>query len=342
MSKFQQVQEDLRSRPRIWLVTGAAGFIGSNLVERLLLLDQKVVALDNFITGKRENIEDVRRQVGEERAANLCFVQGDIREPAQCREACEGVDIVLHQAALGSVPRSVEDPAHSNAHNVDGHLNMLVAAKDAGVRRFVYASSSAVYGDSPSLPKVEEKTGNPLSPYAVTKVVDELYSRVAGDLYGLEPLGLRYFNVFGPRQDPEGPYAAVMPIWISSMIHGRPVYINGTGETSRDFCYIENVVQANILAGTTDNADAINQVYNVALGGRTTLNELYEMIRSRLEPRYPHLAGQSPIYRDFRPGDIMHSQADTSKAQSLLGYSPTHTIERGLDEALDWYCATLG
>ncbi|HVL39647.1 MAG TPA: SDR family oxidoreductase [Fimbriimonadaceae bacterium] len=331
----------MHAQPRRWLVTGAAGFIGSNLVEALLRLGQQVVGMDNFATGYRKNLEDIRGQVSADEWARFCFLEADIRSIKDCEAACDGVDFILHQAALGSVPRSIEDPYTSNAANVDGHLNMMLAARSAGIKRFVYASSSAVYGDHPELPKVEHEVGKPLSPYAITKAVNELYAANFADLYGLEPVGLRYFNVFGRRQDPNGAYAAVIPKWIAAMISGETVYINGTGETSRDFCYIENVVQANILAATAPRAVA-GEVFNIAVGARTTLNELFEQIRSRLAARYPKLETLKPTYRDFRTGDVLHSLADTSKAREMLGYQPTHSIGEGLDEALEWYCQTLG
>ncbi len=341
MSALEQCGEQLRRQPRRWLVTGVAGFIGSNLLEELLRLGQPVVGLDNFATGKPANLEDVRAQVGEVAWGNFRFIEGDIRNLEDCRQACAGVDFVLHQAALGSVPRSIDDPLTSNAANVTGTLNMLVAARDAEVKRFVYAASSSTYGDHPGLPKVEETIGRPLSPYAVTKYVNELYAEVFGRCYGLEAVGLRYFNVFGRRQDPEGAYAAVIPRWIAALLRGETVYINGTGETSRDFCYVANAVQANLLAATTTDPAAVNQVYNVAVHARTDLNALYEKLRSRLLPLRSELASAKPVYRDFRPGDVLHSQADIGKAGRLLGYAPTHTIDLGLDEALEWYAQSL-
>lgn len=337
MSAFEECRQQLREQPRRWLVTGVAGFIGSNLLEELLQLGQEVVGLDNFATGKRANLEDVRAQVGEGAWANFRFIEGDIRELGDCRRACMDVDYVLHQAALGSVPRSIDDPLTSNAANVTGSLNMLVAARDAGVKRLVYAASSSTYGDHPGLPKVEERIGRPLSPYAVTKYVNELYAEVFGRCYGLESIGLRYFNVFGRRQDPDGAYAAVIPRWVAALLRAEPVYINGSGETSRDFCYVANAVQANLLAATTTDPQAVNQVYNVAVHARTDLNALYEKLRSRLQPLRPELAGARPVYRAFRKGDVLHSLADIGKAGRLLGYAPSHTIDQGLDEALAWY-----
>jgi UDP-N-acetylglucosamine 4-epimerase len=325
----------------VWLVTGVAGFIGSNLLEHLLKLDQVVVGLDNFSTGKRANFEEVQSLVTSGQWERFRFLEGSIEDPAACGKACKEVDYVLHQAALGSVPRSIEDPLATNASNVTGFLNMLVAARDAGVKRFVYASSSSVYGDDPNLPKVEETTGRLLSPYAVTKFVNELYAQNFAMVYGSENIGLRYFNVFGPRQDPEGAYAAVIPKWIATMVAGEPAFINGTGETSRDFCYIENVVQANLLSAATLKPEAVNQAYNVALGTRTTLNELFGVLREGLLPDYPHLEDYKPVYQDFRKGDVMHSLADIEKAKRFLGYQPTHTLQDGLGEALDWYKRNL-
>jgi UDP-N-acetylglucosamine 4-epimerase len=319
------------------LVTGAAGFIGSNLVESLLKSDHDVVGLDNFATGFQKNLSEVREVVSDEQWARFRFIEGDIRDLSACHDASAGVDYVLHQAALGSVPRSIEDPINTNGNNIDGFLNMLVAARDAGVKRFVYAASSSTYGDHPELPKVEDKIGKPLSPYAVTKVVNELYADVFAKTYGIDCVGLRYFNVFGRRQDPDGAYAAVIPKWTSALIHGEPVFINGDGETSRDFCYIDNAVQANLLAATATHPKAGNQVYNVAVGDRTTLNKLFAEIRAQLLPRYPHLSDAQPTYRDFRPGDVRHSLADISKAQQLLGYAPTHRLQEGLCEAVEWY-----
>ena len=337
MDTLERITDRLRAKPRRWLVTGVAGFIASNLAESLLDLDQEVVGLDNFATGKRENLHEVREAVGPERWARFRFIEGDVAFSDVCREAVAGVDVVLHQAALGSVPRSIEEPLASNAANVTGHLALLEAARRAGVRRFVYASSSSVYGDSPTLPKVEDDLGRPLSPYAVTKLADELYATVYGQLHGMETVGLRYFNVFGPRQDPEGAYAAVIPKWIAAMIRGDEVQINGTGDISRDFCHVKNVVQANLLAATVDAPEALNQAYNIAVGRRTTLDELFVLLRDRLAARHPRLAGSKPTYGPARPGDVMHSLADIGKARRLLGYEPTHSIEQGLDESLDWY-----
>ena len=334
---MQQVGESLRERPRRWLVTGSAGFIGSHLVEMLLNLQQEVVGLDNFATGHWRNLEAVECAVGEEAWKRHMFIEGDITDPDVCRRACTNVDVVLHQAALGSVPRSLVDPLATNAANITGYLNLLWAARESGVQRFVYAASSSTYGDSAELPKVEDRIGKPLSPYAVTKYVNELYADVFARAYGMQIVGLRYFNVFGARQDPEGAYAAVIPRWVRALLRGEAPAINGDGETSRDFCYVANAVQANILAALSENEAALNQVYNVAVGGRTTLNELYTTLRDLLAERFPQLADIKPVYRDFRAGDVRHSQADIGKAQSLLGYQPTHDVLSGLRAALPWY-----
>jgi UDP-N-acetylglucosamine 4-epimerase len=335
------VERRLRERPRRWLVTGVAGFIGSNLLQALLEMDQQVTGLDDLSTGKRANLDEVRGLVGPERWARFRFVLEDVASDEACRDAVGAADVVLHQAALGSVPRSVEEPLYSNRSNVTGHLAILDAARRAGVRRFVYASSSSVYGDSPRMPKVEQDVGEPISPYAVTKMANELYATCYGRLHGMETVGLRYFNVFGPRQDPDGAYAAVIPRWIASMLRGEEVRINGSGETSRDFCYVRNVVQANLLAATTDRAEALNQAYNIAVGRRSTLVELFEALRSRLGARHPPIAELRPVHGPFRMGDVLHSLADIDKARRLLGYEPTHTLEQGLDEALDWYERSL-
>jgi UDP-N-acetylglucosamine 4-epimerase len=342
MSAYALLQEALRAAPKRWLVTGVAGFIGSNLLETLLKLDQRVVGLDNFATGFQRNLDEVQRLVTPEQWARFDFIEGDICALETCREACESVDYVLHQAALGSVPRSIADPIATNAANVTGFLNMLVAARDAKTQRFVYAASSSTYGDHPGLPKVEEAIGKPLSPYAVTKYVDELYADVFARAYGFGAIGLRYFNVFGARQDPNGAYAAVIPKWAAALIADETVFINGDGETSRDFCYVANAVQANLLAATTANPNAVNQVYNVAVGDRTTLNELYRELARLLAPRFPHVAGATAQYRDFRAGDVRHSQADISKAQRLLGYAPTQRIGEGLGKAIGWYIEAEG
>lgn len=337
MTVFQQTTETLINQPKAWLVTGAAGFIGSNILEGLLRMGQKVRGLDNFATGFQRNLDQVQTRVTPAQWADFEFISGDIRDLETCRKACAGVDHVLHQAALGSVPRSIADPATSHAVNVTGFLNMVMAARDCKVRRFVYASSSSVYGDHPGLPKVEDQTGRMLSPYAVTKMTNELYAGVFGSCYGLETVGLRYFNVFGARQDPEGPYAAVIPKWVAALIKNKTIDINGDGETSRDFCYVANVVQANILAATTTHPGALGQAFNVAVGDRTTLNTLFELLRAGLQPHHPHLAEIKPHYQDFRSGDVRHSLANITRARTLLGYSPTHSVRQGLEEALDWY-----
>jgi len=328
-------------KQQTWLVTGCAGFIGSNLIESLLQRGQKVVGLDNFSTGFQHNLDQVEAAVGRETWKRFRFIEGDIRSLDTCREACKGVDYVLHEAALGSVPRSIDDPIASHESNVTGFLNMLVAARDARVKRFVYAASSAAYGDHPGLPKVEETIGRPLSPYGAGKHMNELYADVFGRCYGLETVGLRYFNVFGPRQDPDGAYAAVIPKWIAAMLRGETVYINGDGETARDFCYIDNVVQANILAATADNAEAVNRVYNVALGDQTSLNQLFASLAELLAARDASFDCAPPVYRDFRPGDVRFSRADISKATNLLGFKPTVRVDDGLERALDWYVASL-
>jgi UDP-N-acetylglucosamine/UDP-N-acetylgalactosamine 4-epimerase len=337
MSAYDELQTELRAKPKTWLVTGVAGFIGSNLLEALLKLDQQVIGLDNLSTGKLKNLEEVKGLVSPAQWARFRFLEGDIGDLNRCQEACAATDFVLHQAALGSVPRSMTDPLGSHYSNVTGFLNMLIAARDAKVSRFVYASSSAVYGDDPGLPKVEERTGKPLSPYAATKAINEVYAQAFAQAYGLAAIGLRYFNVFGPRQDPEGAYAAVIPQWIAALLKRQPVYINGDGETSRDFCFVANVVQANLLAAATGNPGSANEAYNIALGQRTTLNQLFHLLQDALRAKDATLPEQKPIYRDFRPGDVRHSLADIGKAERLLGFAPTHTIRAGLDLAMDWY-----
>jgi UDP-N-acetylglucosamine/UDP-N-acetylgalactosamine 4-epimerase len=336
MSQYQTVCKQLQQDPKTWLITGVAGFIGSNLLEKLLKLDQTVVGLDNFATGHQHNLDEVKSLVTAEQWAKFRFIEGDIRQFEDCQKACAGVDYVLHEAALGSVPRSIADPILTNSANITGFLNMLVAAKDAGVASFTYAASSSTYGDHPALPKVEENIGKPLSPYAVTKYVNELYADVFAKTYGFKTIGLRYFNVFGPRQDPNGAYAAVIPKWTASMINGEDVFINGDGETSRDFCFIQNVVQANILAATTISDEAKNQVYNVALGDRTTLNDLYRAIQVALAENNVQFE-RDPVYRDFRAGDVRHSQASITKIQAHLGYAPEFKIAKGIQLAMPWY-----
>ena len=340
MNAYETIQKQLQAEPKKWLITGVAGFIGSNLLETLLKLDQTVVGLDNFATGHQYNLDEVKGEVTPEQWARFTFIEGDIRNVDTCHQACQGVDYVLHQAALGSVPRSINDPITTNSANIDGFLNMLVAARDAQVKSFTYAASSSTYGDHPGLPKVEDRIGKPLSPYAVTKYVNELYAEVFARTYGFNCIGLRYFNVFGKRQDPNGAYAAVIPKWTSAMIKDEDLFINGDGETSRDFCFIENTVQANLLAATVQAEEARNQVYNVAVGGRTTLNQLFSYIRESLGDngiRYE----KDAIYRDFRAGDVRHSQADVSKANNLLGYDPQYTIEQGIKKAMPWYVGFL-
>lgn len=341
MSIYENLKALLPSEPKVWLITGVAGFIGSNLLEQLLRLDQWVVGIDNFATGHQRNLIDVKGSVTSDQWSRFDFRQGDIRDLSDCQRACKGADYVLHQAALGSVPRSVADPITSNSANVTGFLNMLVASRDAKVKRFVYAASSSTYGDHPALPKVEETIGRPLSPYAVTKYVNELYADVFFKTYGIETVGLRYFNVFGPRQDPNGAYAAVIPKWILSFLQERDIFINGDGETSRDFCFVENVVQANMLAATSHNSSAVNQVYNVAVGDRTTLNELHCKILKCLRVFRPEMRISSPSYKDFREGDVRHSLASIKKAEALIGYQPTHRIEEGLRLSMPWYLKNI-
>jgi UDP-N-acetylglucosamine 4-epimerase len=375
MTQYEHIQTELRQAPKTWLVTGVAGFIGSNLLETLLNLDQRVVGLDNFATGHQRNLDEVQTLVSPDQWSNFLFIQGDIRQLEDCQKAmywqspvgaaCSQrlpVDYVLHQAALGSVPRSLADPISTNETNITGFLNMLVAARDAKVKSFTYAASSSTYGDHPALPKVEENIGNPLSPYAVTKYVNELYASLFARNYSFETIGLRYFNVFGPRQDPSGEYAAVIPKWMNALINGEPVYINGDGETSRDFCYVANAVQVNLLAATVHNNPVIkteslhgwrqssspapsplNQVYNVAVGDRTTLNEMFYLLRDNLaqyaidnEARQS-IAASQPVYRDFRAGDVRHSQANVAKACKFLGYVASHTIQEGIAKTVPWF-----
>ncbi|TMH23318.1 MAG: SDR family oxidoreductase [Betaproteobacteria bacterium] len=330
MHSYETAQQRIRSRGRTWLVTGAAGFIGSHLAERLLALGQSVIGLDNFATGKRENLPP-----------GIRFIEGDIRSVDACERACAGVDVVLHQAALGSVPRSIDDPIASTAANVAGFLNLLVAARDAGVARFVYASSSAVYGDHPALPKVEALTGRAMSPYGLTKQVNELYADVFDVCYGYKTIGLRYFNVFGPRQDPNGAYASVIPAWIGALLRGQVPYINGDGAAARDFCYVDNVVQANLLAATVEDPAALGQAYNIALGEQTSLLELYAMIRDGVAQRFPELRQVKAAHREPRRGDVQFSRADISKAVRLLGYRPAVRIMAGLEQTIAWYADNL-
>lgn len=337
LTPLDRIGPALAGRKLTWLVTGSAGFIGSHLVEQLLRLGQQVVSLDNFATGQRANLREVEQAVGAEPWRRHRFIEASIVDIEACRAACRGVDIVLHQAALGSVPRSIADPIATHTTNLTGFLNVLIAARDAKVQRFVYASSSSTYGDDEGLPKVEDVTGGPLSPYAVSKQANESYAEVFARCYGIQTVGMRYFNVFGPRQDPQGAYAAVIPRWLRAMLIGEPVEINGDGETSRDFCYVANVVQANLLAALSDNPRAVNRVYNVAVGESTSLNGLFQILRSLLGELRGSLAGVQPVYRPFRPGDVRHSLADISLARELLGYEPTHSLSSGLHEALSWY-----
>ena len=345
MTNYEELQDYLIKNQSTWLITGVAGFIGSNLLEKLLILNQKIVGLDNFATGHQANIneaiDDAEKNTGKSLRANFKFINGDIRVLEDCQEACHGVDYVLHQAALGSVPRSIDDPINTNKANIDGFLNILVSSKDAKVKRFVYAASSSTYGDHPDLPKVEDKIGNTLSPYAVTKLVNELYAGVFAKTYGFKTIGLRYFNVFGKRQDPNGDYAAVIPKWVLAILNKEDLFINGDGETSRDFCYIDNTIQINLLAATSSNNDAIDQIYNVAYGDSTSLNELHQIIESGLMKRVQSLKKKRPIFRDFRVGDVRHSLANINKAKLLIHYQPTHNIQEGLNEALDWYVKSL-
>lgn len=340
MTRYEQLLTELPQSPKTWLVTGVAGFIGSNLLETLLKLEQRVVGLDNFATGHQRNLDEVQSLVTPEQWARFKFIKGDIRNLEDCQQACAGVDYVLHEAALGSVPRSINDPITTNSANIDGFLNMLVAARDAQVKSFTYAASSSTYGDHPGLPKVEDIIGKPLSPYAVTKYVNELYADVFARCYGFTTIGLRYFNVFGKRQDPDGAYAAVIPKWTAAMIKGDDVFINGDGETSRDFCFIENTVQANLLAATATDEAARNQVYNVAVSGRTTLNTLFDELKSALGTNGIAYE-KAPVYREFRAGDVRHSQADISKIQRLLGYVPQFDIGNGIEKAMPWYLQYL-
>lgn len=339
MTRYQELQTELTENPKTWLITGVAGFIGSNLLEALLKLGQRVVGLDNFATGHQKNLDEVQSLVSAEQWDKFKFIQGDIRSMEDCNIACVGVNYVLHQAALGSVPRSLADPIATNDTNISGFLNMLVAARDAKVQSFTYAASSSTYGDHPALPKKEENIGSPLSPYAVTKYVNELYANVFARNYGFKSIGLRYFNVFGPRQDPNGAYAAVIPKWTAALLAGESIHINGDGETSRDFCFVANAVQANLLAACADKSSK-DQIYNIAVGERTSLNQLFELLKNGLG-----LQGDAeraePIYRDFRTGDVRHSLADVSKAEALLGYKPTHSIRSGITEALAWYMRNI-
>ena len=340
MTHYEILKQQLHSAPKTWLVTGVAGFIGSNLLETLLKLDQEVVGLDNFSTGHRHNLDDVKSQVSAEQWSRLRFIEGDICDIDACHAAVTGAEYVLHQAALGSVPRSIEDPIRTNLSNINGTLNMLVASRDAKVSSFTYAASSSTYGDHPALPKMEENIGNPLSPYAVTKYVSELYADVFARGYGFKSIGLRYFNVFGPRQDPNGAYAAVIPKWINTLLSGETIFIYGDGRTSRDFCYVDNAIQANLLAATA-NDDHKNEVYNVAVGDRTTLLELVELIRDALSTHGVEVEWKEPAHRDFRMGDVRHSQADIAKASTNLSYLPNFNVCQGIRETTRWYVQRL-
>ena len=339
MTHYKEIKKEILNNPKTWLITGVAGFIGSNLLENLLRLNQKVTGLDNFATGHQHNLEEVKSLVSQEQWSRFNFISGDIRDIEVCRLAVKDVDYVLHQAALGSVPRSIEDPITSNSANISGFLNIIDAAKEERVKSFTYAASSSTYGDHPALPKVEENIGSPLSPYAVTKYVNELYAQVYARAYNFKSIGLRYFNVFGKRQDPNGAYAAVIPKWVSAKISGNTVFINGDGETSRDFCYVENVVQANILAALDQKLEG-HEVFNVAVGDRNTLNNLNLFITSALAQR-GFKNNIKPEYRGFRGGDVRHSQASINKAQNNLGYSPIFSLEQGLDDCIDWYIDSL-
>ena len=339
-TRYDDLCEELVNSPRRWLVTGVAGFIGSALLERLLDLGQTVVGVDNFITGHKKNLDDVLAINPDERL-QFRFIEGDLRDAEVAREAVKDVDIILHQAALGSVPRSIKDPIASHQHNVDAFLNVLVAAKDANVGRVVYASSSSVYGDHPGLPKLEDRIGKPLSPYAVTKRTDEIYAQVFHDVYGLQLIGLRYFNVFGRRQDPDGPYAAVIPRWIAALMDGRPCVIFGDGTNSRDFCYVDNIVQANVLAATAPDPAVTGTVYNCGCNGRTDLRQLFAMIRDDLAKDVPEVANAEPVFESPRPGDITHSQAAIDKISAALGYAPTHQVDEGMTETVAWFAQRL-
>lgn len=340
MSVLEKITDELKSHPKKWLVTGCAGFIGSNLIEFLLNANQKVIGLDNFSTGLSKNLDDVQESVGSN-WENFQFIDGCISDLEVCMKAVEGVDYILHQAALGSIPRSIDNPLNSHHSNVTGFVNMLWACKEKNVKRIVYASSSSVYGDEPNLPKVEERVGKVLSPYAATKKMNEIYQDAFGVTYGLEILGIRYFNVFGKRQNPDGAYAAVIPKWVKSFIKNETVSINGDGETSRDFCYVKNVIQMNVLCALTKNEEAYGKVFNCAFGERTTLNKLFELLKNGLSSKSQHIEGMEAHYRDFRKGDVRHSLADISLAKNLLGYEPSHSIEDGLKETLDWYSENI-
>ncbi|MDZ4660828.1 MAG: SDR family oxidoreductase [Pseudomonadota bacterium] len=338
---FSSVCKNLEDSPRLWLVTGVAGFIGSHLLEELLKLNQKVIGLDNFITGFESNLDEVKSLVSAKQWKNFSFFKGDITSIEDCKKVFAlRPEFVLHQAALGSVPRSIENPIATNHHNVTGFLNVIEFAKNVRVKGFVYASSSAVYGDHPELPKVEERIGNCLSPYAVSKKIDEQYADVFNLNYGFRAIGLRYFNVFGARQSPNGPYAAVIPKWIDALAGEQTVLINGDGETSRDFCYVKNVVQANILAAAGQTKTNAPKIFNIACGDRTTLNELYRILKDLLVSINPNVKNAKATYQDFRAGDVKHSLADISNAKQFLGYEPKVKIGEGLKECFAWYLST--
>jgi UDP-N-acetylglucosamine/UDP-N-acetyl-alpha-D-glucosaminouronate 4-epimerase len=341
MSAFARLLDDLKTVPRRWLVTGVAGFVGSNLLESLLHAGQQIIGLDNLTTGSRRNIDQALEIVPAAAREQFTLIEGDIRDSKTCRQACTAADYVLHQAALVSVPQSVAEPVLANEVNVTGFVNLLAAAREAGVKRVVYASSSAVYGDAPELPKVEDQIGQPMSPYGATKRIGEIYAGVFSRAYGLQTVGLRYFNVFGPRQDPIGPYAAVIPQWIRAMLRNEPVRIFGDGRQTRDFCHVADVVQANLLAATCDLSPASHDVFNVAAGERTSLLELFELLRAKLLPSCPHLAGCKPHFELPRAGDIPHSQADIERARQRLGFEPAHTLASGTEAALEWYRRNL-
>jgi len=336
MSKYLKIKKKLLKEPKSWLITGVAGFIGSNLLQELLMLNQHVVGADNFSTGMEKNLSEVKKEVSPKQWNRFVFYKGDISKKSFCKFICKDIDYVLHQAALGSVPRSLKDPLRTNNSNITGFLSMLVAARDASVSNFVYAASSSTYGDHKALPKKEHRIGRPLSPYAITKYVNELYADIFFKSYQFNSIGLRYFNVFGKRQSPNGAYAAVIPKWLSALANNKNVYINGDGSTSRDFCYVDNAVQANILAATSSDVNALNQIYNIAVGDRTSLNDLHNIIIREIK-KLQNVSDLDPIYRDFRDGDVLHSQADISKAQKLLGYRPTHNIQKGIKSFVSWY-----
>tara|TARA_Y100001935_G_scaffold49308_1_gene41044 strand:+ start:21 stop:1040 length:1020 start_codon:yes stop_codon:yes gene_type:complete len=339
MSDYNNLKNHLLANQHIWLITGVAGFIGSNLLEQLLNLNQIIIGMDNLSTGKKKNLDDIKNSCSDKLWSNFTFIEGDICDLDLCYKACRDVDFVLHQAALGSVPRSISDPINTNSSNINGFLNILLASKDSSVKSFTYAASSSTYGDHPDLPKVEDKIGRPLSPYAITKYVNELYAEIFASAYSFQSIGLRYFNVFGKRQDPLGAYAAVIPKWINAILNQEKLYINGDGETSRDFCYIDNAVQANILAALSP-LKFRNNVYNVAVGDRTSLNELFFILKNALKKEGVFYKFE-PEYREFRVGDVMHSQASIQKISENLGYQPQFKIKEGVSESIKWYMSNL-